>query len=178
MSNIQHKYLIIDTSILDVWLEVPDYETCGPNNDRWNYDRVNEKISVEQTAGTYFVLPFATIIETGNHITHIKKGDKRYYASKLAALINDSADNNSPWVAFSSQSDLWSPERLKALADRWLQSVNVLSLGDASIVDVAEHFSKLGEVEILSGDQGLKAYQPQRALFVPRRRQTQLQGIK
>lgn len=38
--------------------------------------------------------------------------------------------------------------------------------------DVAEYFSKLGEVGILSGDKGLKAYQPQQAVYVPRRRQT------
>lgn len=31
------KVLIIDTSILCVWLQVAGMETCGPNNDRWTY---------------------------------------------------------------------------------------------------------------------------------------------
>ena len=41
------KVLIIDTSILCVWLDVPAMDTCGPDNDQWNKDRVQQKIEVE-----------------------------------------------------------------------------------------------------------------------------------
>ena len=170
MSSIRHKYLIIDTSLLCVWLRIPGYETGGPETDSWDYDRVDKKITTEKDAGTFFVLPLATIIETGNHITHVKRIDKRSFATELVNIINDSADETSPWVAFSFQSELWKPEQLKILARRWLDTVDVLSLGDASILDVAEHFSKMGDVEILSGDKGLIAYQPRHELFIPRRR--------
>jgi hypothetical protein len=34
------RILILDTSILCVWLEVPGMETCGPNHDVWNRKRV------------------------------------------------------------------------------------------------------------------------------------------
>ncbi len=171
MSSVQHKYLIIDTSILCVWLKIPCRETCGSDNDRWDYDRVNSKINEELENGTIFVLPLASIIETGNHITHIQKGDKHDYAVALVDIINKSVDATSPWAAFSNQKDLWNSSGLQKLAKRWMQHVNILSLGDASIVDVAEYFSQLGEVEILAGDQGLVAYQPQHAGYIPRRRQ-------
>ena len=64
------KVLIFDTSVLCVWLKVPGKETCGPDNSKMTYDIVNEKIEEEKKLGTTFVLPIASIIETGNHIAH------------------------------------------------------------------------------------------------------------
>ena len=59
------------------------------------------------------------------------------------------------------------------LADRWKESViSGQSLGDASIVDVANYYASAGfEVEIFTGDEGLKAYEPVAAVIKPRRRQ-------
>ncbi len=62
------KVLILDTSILCVWLDVPGMEGCGPDSDRWDKLRVEEKIQEEEQNRTTFVLPLASIIETGNHI--------------------------------------------------------------------------------------------------------------
>lgn len=62
------RVLIIDTSILCVWLDVPGMGNCGPDHDKWDKRRVDEKIEAEKTNNTVFVLPLATIIETGNHI--------------------------------------------------------------------------------------------------------------
>lgn len=43
--------------------------------------------------------------------------------------------------------------------------------GGASIVDVVQYYAKAGfEVEIFTGDAGLKAYQPTNRVLVPRRR--------
>lgn len=45
------------------------------------------------------------------------------------------------------------------------------SLGDATIREVAEYFAQSGsEVVILTGDAGLKAYQPEKPVPIPRRR--------
>ncbi len=59
------------------------------------------------------------------------------------------------------------------LADRWKESViSGQSLGDASIVDVANYYASAAfEVEIFTGDEGLKAYEPVAAVIKPRRRQ-------
>ena len=47
-----------------------------------------------------------------------------------------------------------------------------LSLGDATIKDVAYYYAQMGySVEILTGDRGLKAYEPSVPPEIPRRRQ-------
>ena len=90
----------------------------------------------------------------------------------MADLMRKSAEQESPWAAFSDQSILWSVEKLKVLADCWPElAAQKLSLGDATIKDVAEYYAQVGyAVEILIGDQGLKAYEPLVPVAVPRRR--------
>ncbi|MEA5512441.1 hypothetical protein [Nodularia sp. UHCC 0506] len=61
------KVLIIDTSILCVYLAVPGKETCGTDNDKWDKSRVEACFQLEQEQGTQFILPLATIIENSNH---------------------------------------------------------------------------------------------------------------
>ncbi len=165
------KVLIIDTSILCVWLDVPDMDTCGPDDDQWDKDRVQQKIEEEQQNRSTFVLPLATIIETGNHIAQASHSRKER-ADALADLMTKSADEQTPWAAFSEQSTLWTPEKLKALADIWPNlAAGKLSIGDATIKDVADYYARMGfNVEILTGDRGLKSYEPAQPVEVPRRR--------
>lgn len=165
------KVLIIDTSILNVWLDVPGMSPVGPESDKWDKKRVSQKISDEIELGTLFVLPLAAIIETGNHITHVP-GDIFPYVNRFADFLVQTAEGKSPWAAFTSQNSLWTGEGLSSLAERWRKTaVSGQSLGDASIVDVAEYYSQAGnEVEILTADQGLKAYQPSSPTMIPRRR--------
>lgn len=166
------KVLIIDTSILCVWLKVSGKDSCGPSNDKWDYNRVAEKIEKEFQAATTFVLPLATIIETGNHIAQASDHRKQT-ADRLADIMQKSADQKSPWAAFSDQSILWNDEKLKELANKWPSlAAQRLSLGDITITDVANHYAIMGcQVEILTGDQGLKAFEPSIPLQVPRRKE-------
>ncbi len=166
-----NKILVIDTSILCVYLEVPGKLICGPDVDKWNKDRVNETIETEAAAGTTFVLPLASIIETGNHISQAP--NNRWECSKsLSELMRKSANQETPWAAFSDQTILWSPENLKVLADLWPDLASKrLSLGDATIKDVAEYYAQANyDVEILTGDAGLKSYEPSSPIEIPRRR--------
>ena len=165
------KVLIIDTSILCVWLDVPGMDSCGPDHDRWDKQRVDAKIEREKASNTTFVLPLATIIETGNHIAQASHSRKER-ADALAEIMCKSAADQEPWAAFAHQSELWSPEGLKALAESWpILAARTISIGDATIKDVAEYYAQLRfEVEILTGDQGLKAYQPVAPIETPRRR--------
>lgn len=165
------KILILDTSILCVWLRVNGKETCGPDDNRWDYDRVNSKIEDEIRQKTTFVLPLASIIETGNHIAQ-SSGDRHALASQFADFIKNAAEETTPWAAFTHQSELWDSKGLKKLADRWkMTAPSGQSLGDASIVDVANYYAEAGnQVEILTGDQGLKAYEPTVRPMIPRRR--------
>lgn len=113
----------------------------------------------------------AAIIETGNHISQAKL--KRYeMAQALADLMVKAADATTPWAAFTEQSEFWDAEGLKKLAAEWSKlAVQQISIGDATIKTVAEYYAKSGFlVEILTGDEGLKAYQPSTPPPTPRRR--------
>ena len=163
------KVLVVDTSILCVWLDVPGMDTCGPGRDQWDYQRVDQKLADEIKANTTLVLPLASIIETGNHISKAAH-NRRERAKELACLMRKTADHKSPWAAFSEQSILWTPDKLKELAKYWPDLVaQKLSLGDATIKDVADYYAQAGfTVEILTGDQGLKSYEPISSGEIPR----------
>ena len=165
------RILILDTSVLCCWLQVPGKEESGPSNDRWNHDRIDGLLKQERAKGSTFVLPIATLIETGNHIA--QAASQRFErASSLAAYLREAADAQSPWAAFTDQSPLWEAENLRTLADSWPQLACAgTSIGDATIKDVAEYYAKAGYfVEILTGDAGLKAYEPVKPTRIPRRR--------
>ena len=99
------KVLVIDTSILCVWLEVPGKTTCGPSDDQWDKARVDTTLNTEIGYGATLVLPLATIIETGNHIA--QASEQRYEQTcQLAEIIILSADEKTPWAAFTDQSVL------------------------------------------------------------------------
>ena len=126
---------------------------------------------MERAKGSTFVLPMATLIETGNHIAQAP--NQRFErASSLADYLREAADAQSPWAAFTDQSPLWQAENLRTLANTWPPlAAGGTSIGDATIKDVAEHYAKAGYfVEILTGDEGLKAYEPAQPLAIPRRR--------
>lgn len=166
------KVLIFDTSVLCVWLEVPNMETIGSGKAAANKAQIDAVIKEEIAAKTTFVLPIASIIETGNHIAQ-SNGDNYGLACKFSDLLHKTADEVSPWAAFTDQSELWKPEKLKLLATEWAALAPTrLSMGDVSIKHVAEYYAESGfEVEIFTGDEGLKAYQPAaKPIQQPRRR--------
>lgn len=165
------RVLILDTSVLCCWLKVPGKDETGPVNDRWDHERINVLLVQERAKNSTFVLPIATLIETGNHIAQAPQY-RFERASSLAGYLREAADAQSPWAAFTDQSQLWQAESLRALANTWPHLANGgLSIGDATIKDVAEYYAKAGYfVEILTADAGLKAYQPAQLVARPRRR--------
>ena len=167
----RNRVLILDTSVLCCWLKVPGKQTAGPSNDRWDYDRINDLLAAESKLNTIFVLPLATLIETGNHIAQAS-GERFELASSLADYLRQAADECSPWAAFTAQSELWSVENLRVLAERWPKlAVSRMTIGDATIKDVADYYAKAGyHVEIVTGDQALKAHEPSKPAVIPRRR--------
>lgn len=165
------QVLILDTSVLCCWLKVPGKDEAGTVDDRWTFERVDSEIRQAKAEGAILVLPLATLIETGNHIA--QAGQRRFEtAQALAACMQDAANANTPWAAFTDQSALWEPANLVRLAREWPRLADGrLSIGDATIKDVAEYYARSGcEVVILTGDAGLRAYQPAQPLPIPRRR--------
>jgi hypothetical protein len=163
--------VVIDTCILCVWLKVPGKETCGPDDSRWNFARVDQDIQRHIGIRSSLILPLTTIIETGNHISQAA-GDCFLLAKKLGEIMHKAAEAISPWAAFSEQLDRWTPENLKKLAQDWPPlAAQKMSIGDATIKEVADYYAKMGcSVTLFTGDQRLAAYQPAPPPMVPRRR--------
>ncbi len=154
--------LILDTSVLCCWLQVPGKETAGSQDNLWTFKRIDTLVSDACAKGATLVLPLASLIETGNHIAQAA-GDRFKPATKLAAFLRKAADADSPWVAFTEQADLWQEDNLRSLADSWPELAKAkISIGDATITDVAKFYSEIKSysVEIVTADQGLKAYEP------------------
>ncbi len=167
------KVIILDTSILCVWLKVPGKETCGPDNARWTHTDVVKKIQQEIEDGTTLILPFAAIIETGNHIAQAK-GDKHKIVNSFISHIEDAIEGKTPWEAFTQQTNLVENDSLKRTLGIWRDTaITGQSLGDAMIVEVAKYYAAYGAtVEIFTGDAGLKAYESSTTHTpIPRRRQ-------
>lgn len=166
------KVLIIDTSVLCCWLRVPGKEEAGPANDRWDHLRIDSLLNQERIKQSTFVLPMATLIETGNHIAQAP--EYRFErATELATHLRAATDGNTPWALFTEQSPLWDVENLRVLAESWpTLAAGGISIGDATIKEVAEYYAGAGfTVEILTGDLGLKAFEPAKPALIPRRRQ-------
>lgn len=165
------RILILDTTVLCCWLQVPGKDEAGPIHDRWNYARINALLEVERTRNSTFVLPIATLIETGNHIAQApaQRFDK---ANRLGTYLREAANSQSPWAAFTDQSPLWQSDNLRSLAETWPPlAAGGTSIGDHTIKDVAEYYASAGFfVEILTGDAGLKSYEPAKPVAIPRRR--------
>lgn len=157
----KHKVLIVDTSIVCVWLQVPGMESAGKDG-QYTYENVSKHIENEVNDGAMLVLPMTSIIETGNFIARLERKRKEL-GDRLADVIIAAADGSRPWAAFTQQNDLWSSEGLKELAAKWRETVvsERQSIGDASIVDVAKYYASVGnfEVEIFTGDGGLKNWE-------------------
>ncbi len=84
--------VLLDTSIYLNILDIPD------NNQ--NRTEVFQEFGDRITDGDYFLLPMATIWETGNHIADLVSGGYRYkYAKKLVEDVQKAINGNSPYRA-------------------------------------------------------------------------------
>ena len=166
------KVLILDTSVMCCWLDVPGRETAGSGENLWDRARAEALLESEKAAGSTFVLPLATLIESGNHIA--QAAHSRYErAGDLMDCLRKSLDVMSPWVAFADQAGLWSKESMAKLVCEWpAVAAHRHSIGDATIRGVADYYSLAGfDVEIATADEALKAYEPRQSAVQPRRRQ-------
>jgi len=144
----------IDTSILLNILEVPDFD-----QDR---QTVMKEMKDKVKAGENFILPIATIIETGNHIAHIGDGRlRRNRAQKLSDMLDSIIHNRSPWVYNKSEI---SDEELLNISQKFpnYAEQQEMGLGDLSILAEFARYkkkhSKFINVKLWSLDKHLKAF--------------------
>ena len=165
------KLIVIDTSIFCLYFDISGkntHETETPAS-------VKETIERETEAGAKMVLPFAVIIETGNHIAHISDGNIRHTkVHEFTTFVTDCLDGNRPWISFNGQDSLYTLDKMKELLEKWKgRAISGDSIGDVSITAIAEFYAGAMpnyEVLIYTLDKGLRAYSPSPAnelLIVP-----------
>jgi hypothetical protein len=109
----------VDTSILVEILNVPDRNA--------NRASVLTDFAHKREAGAHFILPTAAVIETGNHIHHIRDGGARHRcATAFADLLRLTAAGRAPWTLFES---MWDGAFLLAVRD-----------GAGTAATIVEHF--------------------------------------
>ena len=116
--------VIVDTSIFLNVLDVP-----GRNQDR---DEVLETLKDHIEAENHLLLPFAAIVETGNHIAHLSNGnDRRKYAEIFSEQTTKALEGEAPWKPMEVPDK---KELLEWLRDFPDASMSEISLGDHSII--------------------------------------------
>lgn len=115
---------IVDTSIFCNVLDIP-----GKNQDRGDVLAIlREHIKAEWS----LLLPMAAIIETGNHIGHLKSGGhRRRYAGLFRDQVHKACNGEAPWVTtpFPDKDSI-----LEWLDDFPEHATRGLGFGDRSIV--------------------------------------------
>ena len=90
----------------------------------------------------------------------------------LIFLINV-VEKKDGWMMFYSEKDMWSENEIAKLAEMWRESgVYKLSLGDASIIKVANRLKAIYDVEVFTGDSQLRglASAPIVPIYAPAKR--------
>jgi hypothetical protein len=145
----------IDTSVLVNILDIPDM-----NQDR--VEVLREYATLTGQSGNTFILPLATIIETGNHIAHISDGNiRRAKGIEFADMLTKIANDESPWKFFE---DEVTQDEIRIIADRLPESVTYGSgTGDLSIISAFEKYRDnipaIGYIRIWSMDGHLRHYE-------------------
>lgn len=141
---------IVDTSVLCELLGVPG--KSGGYDARAQYARRLDD-------GEHFVLPLATVIETGNHISHGGTGgQRREVATRFVELVKKSLNGETPFAPAGLPSDSQVGAWLENFVD---DSMRGLGLGDRSIVALWDDLQKkhpLRRVYVWTLDQHLRGY--------------------
>jgi hypothetical protein len=143
---------IIDTSIFLNVLDVPQFNQ--------NREEVLADFERKINAENSFLLPFTSIIETGNHIAQINNGNqRRQFAQKFVSQVTQALEGQAPWkpLAFPKE------EQLKTWLSSFPDSAQAQKgLGDHMIIkqweEQCEQF-KAYSVRIWSMDGDLQGYE-------------------
>lgn len=124
--------VLMDTSVFCELLQVPGKS----NADR--HQQTRDFLAEGAREGLVFLLPWATVLETGNHIGQVADGTLRRRVAKLFVdAVGRSLNGDAPW----SPSGPLTAERMASLLRKFVEwSTRYESgLGDLSIVDEWEH---------------------------------------
>lgn len=153
----------IDTCVLDHIVQVPEWSKEGADR-----DEVLRDLEERTKSGHLFLLPITAVVETGNHIVQVTKGDRRAVAERFAEILGMVINGKSPWALDEVQ---WDGTFLRAFLDgdgtrmSWIDLAGSRTMGggDLSIlVERQQYCERTGKstsaVGIWTMDTGLKSY--------------------
>ena len=111
------QVIIIDTSILCIYLKFSGKEIVGKDDDKWDKYRVDQYLDDRIKDKAQFIVTVAVIIETGNHIAQPNK--LRFeIAQSLADVLNKMANREIPREIFTEQEyqKIWSGSQNKTIS--------------------------------------------------------------
>jgi hypothetical protein len=116
--------VFIDTSVLCNFLRIPGKAQHG--------DTVHNDYQRRRAAGDTFVLPLATVIETGNHIEQLQESlghERRRCAEDLTRILRLVASGSEPWVLVETE---WNRELLEQFCDGGTSNPSTPSFTEAA----------------------------------------------
>lgn len=146
--------VLIDTSVLCEFIPVPD------KSDKQKQKQVFAEFDKLIKHSATLLLPVATILETGRHISQGKDGQiRRQTATRFVDLVQQALQNRAPWTV---SQPLLAPHELKSYLFEFPDSaMRGVSLGDLTIIKGFERQCELHaghEVYIWSLDDHLVGY--------------------
>ncbi len=143
----------IDTSVFTNIINVP-----GRNQ---QHDSVMKELKdlLGQKDKNALILPYATIIETGNHIAHCGDGNQRRKAAeKFTECIEKTIHNKAPWQYYGNQ---LTPEDLEQICGQFPDfAMRGEGFGDLSIIRAYQKYKEetpaVHKIRIWSVDTHLK----------------------
>lgn len=154
----------IDTSIVMNLLKIP--QRCQ------DFEMVKKEFDKAIKQNDTMILPMPTIIESGNHISHISDGNlRRDKALKFKEFLQKTANEEAPWQLYGVN---FTREDLLAIAEDFPDYAQKfeMGIGDMSIIRFYEKYKNeipaIGRIMIWSTDKHLKCYQEE--MTISRRR--------
>lgn len=125
----------IDTSVFCNILDVP-----GKNQQKEDVMRELREL-IKDKDGNALILPFATIVETGNHIAHCPDGNiRRKVAIRFIEVIKKTVNDDAPWQFYSDQ---FSEEDLLEMCRHFPDAaMSGMAFGDVSIVQAYNRYKQ------------------------------------
>lgn len=144
----------IDTSVFVEILKVPNM--CAKHD-----ELMKELNGMINSGKDILILPFATIIETGNHIAHNGDGrQRREAAERFSECIKKTVAGEAPWSYYGEQ---MTKEDLLAICNDFCDfAMRGEGFGDLSIIRAYEKYKAatpgISRIRIWSQDEHLRIY--------------------
>lgn len=129
------RYTFLDTGILDELLEIPTYSNKEKSTE------IKKEFEARCRNGERMIIPFAAMIEVGNHIAQIKSSDteRQRCANQFAEFLKDSSNSKAPWTLCM---DGLTNEQIVFISEKFgeVGAEMKIGTGDVSIVYQYEKF--------------------------------------